>query len=451
MLIVLIVATVIILIVATLKYPPIALGLFLTAGIVKATLVLEYGFFRIVDYTVLCAVLTLMALAYSFIKGGGHLRGIISVPVVVYLLLATILLLGTTYSSAPNYGLQKSTRFATLGLMALLAPVIFAHSLKELKLMLWILLIVGIFISAITIMEPREAVIRPSAEERAGFLEAGGLATAPQIGLASVVAFIFAIMAHTSKPLRIASLIVIPLTIVAVIITGSRGPFIGLGFTCLLAIFICRKGVSKAWLLVIITTVLIGTIIPFIKLPEKRTARIATMWKSSYHMKEAARSRTEMFAWVAARAIKRPILGNGTGAFAVDRGGQDIRYYPHNIFLELLYEQGLIGGAILSLFLLFILIKWIKASRFINLYEMDIGTFQTVHLAGLLFLFMFTQAMKSGDINDNRLMFFCAGLVLAAFNCVHREVEIPRSESELTTDDWQQMEEIGFQDAQVLY
>lgn len=451
MLIVLIVVGVIVLVIATLKYPPIALVLFLTAGLTKGMLMLKFGFFRVVDYTVLCAVLMLIAMFSSFIKSRGRLKDILSIPLVVYLLLATILLLGTTYTSAPNYGLEKSSRFATLTLIAFLAPIVFAHSVKEVKLMMWILLAVGILLSIVTIIAPHEAVLRMAAETRGGFLEANPLATATQIGTAAVIAFIFAIMTHTSKRLRISSMALIALMIAGIVITASRGPFIGLGFTWLVAIFICRKGVSKAWLPFIAGAIVIGLVVSFTKLPEIATARVATVWKSGYHMKEAAYARTEMFIWTARRFPERLILGHGTGAFAIDRGGQDIREYPHNIMLELLYEQGLVGAVIVGLFLWLIFRRWRQASRFVYLYELDIGIFQIVHMAGLLFLFLFTQAMKSGDINDNRFMFFCAGLVVAVFSLVRRTVEEISLENELIAEGEHYSEGFELQDAQVLY
>ena len=451
MLIVLIVVGVIILVIATLKYPPIALVLFLTAGLTKGMLMLKFGFFRVVDYTVLCAVLMLIAMFSSFIKSRGRLKDILSIPLVVYLLLATILLLGTTYTSAPNYGLEKSSRFATLTLIAFLAPIVFAHSVKEVKLMIWIVLAVGILLSIVTIIAPHEAVLRVAAETRGGFLEANPLATATQIGTAAVIAFIFAIMTHTSKRLRISSMALIALMIAGIVITASRGPFIGLGFTWLVAIFICRKGVSKAWLPFIAGAIVIGLVVSFTKLPEIATARVATVWKSGYHMKEAAYARTEMFIWTARRFPERLILGHGTGAFAIDRGGQDEREYPHNIMLELLYEQGLVGAVIVSLFLWLIFRRWRQASQFVYLYELDIGIFQIVHMAGLLFLFLFTQAMKSGDINDNRFMFFCAGLVVAAFSLVRRTVEEISLENELIAEGEHYSEGFELQDAQVLY
>lgn len=451
MTIVLIVVAVVILIIATFKYPPISLAFFLTAAFIKATLMLKYGFFRVVDYTVLCAVLMLLAIAYSFLKNPGRLRDIISLPLIAYLLLAAVLFLGMGYTSAPSYGFEKSSRFATLGLIAFLAPIIFAHSLKEVKLMIWILLAVGIILASGTIIAPGAAVLRAAAETRGSFLEANPLGTALNMGVASIITFIFAIMAHTSKRLRIASLAVIVLMMVGILTTGSRGPFLGLLFTWMVAVFICHRGTSKTWLLFIIGGIAIAMVISFISMPEKGATRVSTVWKSGYHVKEALYERTEMFTWTVKRIPERLILGHGTGAFAVDRGGPDVRYYPHNIILESLYEQGLVGAVILSLFLWLIFRRWWQASKLVRLYELDIGIFQAVHIAGLLFLFTLIQAMKSGDIEWNRFMFFCAGLVVAAFSLVRHMAEEISLGGELTAEVGQHLEGFESQDMQLLY
>lgn len=451
MTIILMIIAIIILIIATIKYPPISLAFYLTTNLFKAVIMLKFPFFRVVDYTVLCAVLVLFAMACSFVKSGGRLKNILTIPLVVYLLLATILLLGTTYTSAPNYGLEKSLRFATLGFIAFLAPIIFAHSTKEIKLMIWIIFAVGILISIITIISPYGSVLGESAETRGAFLESGPLGTAVKISTAAVIAFVFAIMTHTSKRLRIVSFVIIALNLVGIIITASRGPFIGLGLTWLATIFVCHKFISKAWLPFIAGAIVIGLALSFTKLPEVATRRVATVWKSGYDMKEAAYARTEMFTWTIKRSADRLFLGHGTGAFAIDRGGQDIRAYPHNIILELLYEQGLVGAVILGIFLWLIFRRWRQASRFVYVYELDIGIYQIVHITGLLFLFLLTQAMKSGDVNDNRFMFFSAGLVIAVFSLLRRMAEEISLENDLIAEGEQYSEGFEFQDAQVLY
>jgi O-antigen ligase len=412
---------------------------------------LKFVFFRVVDYTVLCAILMLIAIGYSFVRKAGRMRDIISVPVVIYLLLATFLLLGITYTSAPIYGLQKSSRFATLGLIAFLAPIIFAHSMKEIKLMIWII-IVGAFVIAIgTIMQPYSAVLRVSGETRGGFLEASPLTTAVEIGAAAIICSIFVAMAHTSKRLKIFSVLAIPLFLAAMIITGSRGPFLGIILTWLVAGFICHREISKAWLSMIAVIVTIALMVSFIRLPQIATERISRMWKSGYDMKAASLARTELFTWATSRIPERPIFGHGTGAFAVDRGGLDETSYPHNIILEVLYEQGLVGAIILFAFLWLIFRRWRHSANLVQSYLLAPEIYSTVHISGLLFLFTLTQAMKSGDIDGNRFMFFFAGMVIAVFNLVRHMAEEITLETTLTMEGEQPLEGFGLQDTQISY
>ena len=449
MIYVLLIVALIVLIITILKYPPVSLAFFLTAGFIKATLMLKFSFFRVADYTVLCAILVLIAMAYSFARSGGRIKDIISIPVGMYLFLVGILFFGLAYTSAPNYGLEKSSRFATLTLIAFLAPVVFSNNNRDIKLLMWVVLAVGITLTVGTIMAPQS--IEPRPEGRAEFMESSSLGTATQIGMSLVITFVFAVMTGTPKLLRTVSLAIMPFMMAGMILTGSRGPFAGLILTCLVAIFICRRGISKAWLPFIVGAAVVSLMVSFVKLPERVTSRIATLWESGYTAKRAVGTRTEMFVWAVRRSPERLILGHGTGAYAVDRGGQDERSYPHNIVIELLYEQGLVGAIIISLFLWLIFRRWRQAARFVRLYELDIGIFQAVHIAGLLFLFAFMQALKSGDINDNRFMFFCAGLVLATLNCVRRSIEDITFENEPITEEVHHLEGLEFQDTQVTY
>jgi len=418
MILLLIIIAVLFTVIATFRYPILALAIFLTAGFVKGLLMLKFSFFQKVDYTVLCAVLTLIVMGYHFIRQGINFRNIISTPLVLYFLLSFTLLFGVTYTSAPNYGFDKGTNFATFGFIAFLAPIIFGQRLNDFKFIIWILIIVGIILAIGTIIAPHSAVIREDAAIRGGFLEASPLSTANKMASASVIAFVFAILVNTSGLLRIFCLVLIPIMIIGIIITGSRGPFMGLVFTSLVAIIICRRNISKIWLPWITMVLVCAVAIAFIRMPGEVTSRIANIWQGEYGFQETTRSRTDLFLWTTSRVLQHPVFGYGTGAFAVDRGGDDKRDYPHNFFLELMYEQGIIGLLLGIAFVWIIFKRWRQAAKQVQLYELDISLFQMVHIPGLLFIYAFTQAMKSGDITDNRFMFFCAGLILASFNLV---------------------------------
>ena len=430
---------VIIVTVAIFRYPVIILAIFLTTALVKAYLLLNVGLFQKVDYTVLCACLLLISMACHFIKTGCRLKNITSAPLGLFLALAGLLLFGILYTSAPVYGFQKGTRVAAFGLILFLAPIVFTHNLKDIRSMIWTLLVVGIIVAVGTIAAPH--VTGESGVSRTGFLESDAITTGEIIGIAAIIAFIFALMANTSKRLRIISIVLIPVMILAIIFTGSRGPLLGLGFVWLAAMLICHREMSKSWQALILGVIIVALIISFIKLPEEVTSRITKLVSQSYNygIGEAARTRTDMVLWATAQFSKHPILGHGTGSFAMDYEGQDKRSYPHNIIIESLYEQGLAGGIILILFLWLIFRRWRLASTLVRLYEMDIEIFQAVHIAGLLFLFSTIQAMKSGDLDGNRFLFFSSGLVVAVLDMVRRRAE------EISAENQEQSEENSFE------
>jgi O-antigen ligase len=243
----------------------------------------------------------------------------------------------------------------------------------------------------------------------------------------------------------------IPMLIVGMVITGSRGPFLGIILTLPIAMIICRRHASKAWQPFAIVVIVVTFITSFAMLSEQFTTRITNMWKSGYDVQQSASTRTDLFTWTVDHIAERLVLGHGTGAWAVNWGGIDEIQYPHNIVLEVLYEEGLVGLFVLLLFLWIIFRRWRQTSRLIYQYGLDTALYRYVHIGGLLFLFSLIQTMKSGDLNDNRFMFFCAGLVVATFSPVRRRVEEISSESEPGVDGYQQLEEVDFQDTQVLY
>ncbi len=415
---------ILILILLTLKYPVVSLGLFLTTSVLKGVLMVRFPFFRVVDFTVLCGAYTLAAMAYSFVRRRGRIRDLFSAPVMLYLLLAILLLVSVGYSSSPSYGWEKSSRFAILGLIALVAPIVFVRDIKDVKIIFYILIGVGIALAITTIVAPNVAVIRKASESRGSFFEANPLETATKIGVAAIIVFSFVVMMYTGLIARVASAGIIYLCVVGIVVTASRGPFAGLLLTWIIALFVYRKGISKIWLPVTGAAVCLAVIIPFLVMPARTTERIKHMFGGGYELVEATYTRSPRFSFAWKNSWESPVFGHGTGAFAQDWAGHDERSYPHNIVLELFYENGLIGVAIGMSFLMLIFRRWRQAARLVCEHGLSIKEYQAVHLAGLLFLYTLMQSMKSGDLDGNRFMFFCSGLVIAILSLIRRQAEV---------------------------
>ena len=102
--------------------------------------------------------------------------------------------------------------------------------------------------------------------------------------------------------------------------------------------------------------------------------------------------------------LRHPWVGVGFGGWVnfYDMGGLPWQH-PHNIVLEVLSETGIIGGVLASWFAFTVL----KAIRYRDLYHFPLEI-----ASACLFLFSLLNALKSGDINDNVLLFVMAGIIL---------------------------------------
>ncbi|SHI49933.1 O-antigen ligase family protein [Pseudozobellia thermophila] len=88
------------------------------------------------------------------------------------------------------------------------------------------------------------------------------------------------------------------------------------------------------------------------------------------------------------------LFGNGIGSFGIIYSGQDIREYPHNIFLEVLFELGIF---FLLLFLVFLFLPFFYKRKIVF---------------KLLVFYFLLNALKSGDLIGLWLLFAFMGLLV---------------------------------------
>jgi len=100
--------------------------------------------------------------------------------------------------------------------------------------------------------------------------------------------------------------------------------------------------------------------------------------------------------------LHHPFVGVGFGGWPISTGLGDVSLHPHNIFLEILCETGLIG-MVLFLLMLTSVFRGIKVSFIFSTSELTTVT--------LLAIFSFINAQKTGDLHDNLLLFFALSLL----------------------------------------
>lgn len=89
-------------------------------------------------------------------------------------------------------------------------------------------------------------------------------------------------------------------------------------------------------------------------------------------------------------------FGHGIGSFGILYLGVDDRAYPHNLFIELLFELGIIGLALIVFLLVFTFLRAIRGEKIFL----------------VLLFFCFLNAMKSSNLTDLWILFSIMGLSL---------------------------------------
>ena len=171
------------------------------------------------------------------------------------------------------------------------------------------------------------------------------LGNASELGLAILIYFPFAYyfyMVFNSKVFKRAIMVIMGIFCISLILTGSRGAAVGALFM-VLAMFIK----SKHKLRIATIGLLIGLIaLPI--LPQKYVARIESI--SDYEVDESANIRIAL--WKAGLKMVRdhPLLGVGVGNFSTaygsiyrEVGSSNLWWKPHNNFIQVSSEMGLLG------------------------------------------------------------------------------------------------------------
>ncbi len=98
------------------------------------------------------------------------------------------------------------------------------------------------------------------------------------------------------------------------------------------------------------------------------------------------------------------LVGVGTGGYGVVAGFEDVRLYPHNIFLELWVENGLVGVGLFVGWCVFVARRAAAGVR---------ANLPQVRLAAVVFVFLFVNVQISGDLPANHLLWAWGGILVS--------------------------------------
>lgn len=192
------------------------------------------------------------------------------------------------------------------------------------------------------------------------------------------------------------------LSFLMIVILGGRGPL--LFITICLIIYNWGKVSKRQLILSLVTFTIIGIVFVNTKYFDRSAARFSSLFEFSQD--KSASERVTLLKRSFEIIGGNPILGVGVGGFSTAVNNTDERLSPHNIFLEVITETGILG---LTIFLAFVLGAGIVVWKYQPRSE-----YQKV--LKFICLFYFLELLISSILEDLRIPFFWLGVTLSLFS-----------------------------------
>lgn len=313
------------------------------------------------------------------------------IPMFLLFCLFFLALLSVIYTPASPEVFQKKLIGLSLGVLAILFPVLhpsyFSSSKTITKAINFIAIPVIIFVFLELLVNGYQRIILSPPVNFPGYLALGSFLS---LGILSI-SFI------PNKLLKI------PLMIIgffALIALGGRGPVIFLVVVLLLKYFRIKSLRSVSSLILLVVLMIIGFNF-VIDLPVfiRFVSRIGLLMES---FGQDSTGRISHFSHSLEIIQDFPFFGIGIGGYGSSFYGYDVFSYPHNFILEIGSE---LGGIALILFLAF-------CFYFLSFYRrLEVNSGKVV--LGYFFLLFFLNGMKSGGLENFRVVLCWMGILFA--------------------------------------
>ena len=400
--------------------PAVALMILSLTAIIKGYLINYFPVVEVVDLTVIATLIIWLGLIKMLLEGNWKLPS--EPKSIVYLFLIFGLLLGISYlyTVSPDYGFRKILRFNTFAVTMFISPLLIIKSPADSKRLLsyfyfLLVIIIGIMLfQFIYFLKWGDFAIVLAYWNRISIPGANPIQVSRYLAIGAAMMIALLIRNKPSQSLHYFAILFVIL--LSIILSGSRGPLVSIIIGSIVyAILYERKHSSRIFGYGILA---VGTIITLLLfLPESLTQRFFDISQGSVIMTQQGVRRISTIAtrfefwsmsvqaWFS--SITSFFLGLGAGGFSSLFIWRDWRWYPHNLFFEIIAELGLIGLIIGILFI-------IKSYQIINK-GIQRGSFtdhSSLWVAGTVV--MFIAAQFSGDINDNRILWMFIGISIAS-------------------------------------
>lgn len=365
--------------------------IYLTSGVYKETLDFP------IDVTVFFLVLSVLMAIRRFLKRPVLRKGVV-LPLILMAVFMFLLAVSLVYTPSTIYGLEKTYRFILITAPAFITLFFLLQDTGSIKRFLSAFVLLGTLLSAVMVFRNLN-----SDTGFVGFNEGNYLGLGQLLGVAFIIAITY-FYPKSDKKDKLPLLVAILLISSALLMTGARMPLIAavlvLGYYVFTSVKIkngivyVRKGFKRTISLMLVGAVAFSYMY-FKGHLDTILFRLRVLFESDGGgASVSARVARYDKAWE--MWLENPFLGSGVGSFGLAYNGYDGREYPHNIFLELLSENGLAALIVFALLLITVLNRFVISAKMKSpLAIAVIGAF----------VYTLINANVSGSLNDHRLMF----------------------------------------------
>ncbi|MFS0703559.1 O-antigen ligase family protein [Cellulomonas sp. 179-A 9B4 NHS] len=310
-----------------------------------------------------------------------------------------------------DYGRTKVLTLFTVTAVLMLSPFVLFRERSHLDYFFSATLGIASIAAVLTITNPASVA---DYSTRVTFDGTNTIGAARVLGAGIVVCVIRAVWSTTTVRRRLTYGALTPVLLWGLLSTGSRGPFIA---TALAVLAVCAVALatrrSNGWMIAVLTAVIFGGAAIAERASTDGTSRIFGFFEGTRDT--STRARNELWRGTA-EAIPDHPLGVGVGSFSDTQVLWGTYTYPHNVILEVFAEAGWTTGILLCLI---VAIGTVRSIRGANV----AGDFLTL---GLL-VFALVNAMVSGDINSNRLVWVMLAIAMMGPRGGHLRAQAPES------------------------
>ncbi len=338
--------------------------------------------------------------------------------ILAFLVFASLVAVSYSYTSAPDYGGSKLLRFLLIGTLLFISPFFILFTEDDFRR--FARLFIGFSaVTAIQLIANLETRSQ-DADNDITRIGAGWL-----MGMAILV-LLFYPLSRTRSRQRAFLIFLLPLFIGGLMASAARGPMVAVSIASLIGMAVLMKEgqlrITTALFMLFFLVFGLGGAYLVLRQTDlgKYTAKageLETLFTEGSSTGSAGK-RVDFYKATLEAIPKQPLLGTGVGSWSEFYFGNDQRNYPHNLFMEIAFEEGLVGLAAFLVLLALVgsaIVRMVGASRshFIVL--------------GLLVLYCVIISMFSGDLDDNRLLWLWMGVALTICRLVQFRVGAVRS------------------------